>query len=86
MIKILGKDARFIVKCPLYARINTERFKFQDLNICPNILRVDTDVLGIEIALLYRRTVAPFSLNHAFLLRKLIHVIVKKENICISRS
>ena len=37
------------------ARKNTERLKFQDFNICPNILHVDadTDADGIAIALLH---------------------------------
>ena len=37
------------------ARKNTERLKFQDLNICPNILQADadTDARGIVIALLH---------------------------------
>ena len=34
---------------------NTERLKFQDFNICPNILHADADadVGGIAIALLH---------------------------------
>ena len=33
---------------------NTERLKFHDFNICPNILHVDTDAdAGIAIAVLH---------------------------------
>ena len=32
---------------------NTERLKFQDFNICPNILHVDADAEVIAIALLH---------------------------------
>ena len=32
---------------------NTERLKFQDFNICPNILYADADNGGIAIALLH---------------------------------
>ena len=39
------------------ARKNTERLKFQDFNICPNILHAeadaDADAGGIAIALLH---------------------------------
>ena len=44
-------------KQSLKATKNTERLKFQDLNICPNILHVDADADadadGIAIALLH---------------------------------
>ena len=32
---------------------NTERLKFQDFNICPNILHADAEAGGIAIAPLY---------------------------------
>ena len=35
------------------ARKNTERLKFHDFNICPNILHADADHGGIAIALLH---------------------------------
>ena len=45
---------------------NNERLKFQDLNICPNILHVNADIhaRGIAIALLYSTKVQVFQVFH----------------------
>ena len=61
--ELLLQGALFVWQAKLKCKKNTERLKFQDFNICPNILHVDadadadadadTDAGGIAIALLH---------------------------------